>query len=87
MNMSIALFGWVPGGMDMIIILVIMLLLFGNRLPNVMRNLGAGAREFKKGVQGIDEEMQEADKVVIKESDKAVAKETDKAVAKDEKKD
>lgn len=79
MNMTYSLLGmFTPSGMDMLIILAIMLLLFGNRLPSVMRNLGAGAREFKKGVQGIDEEMQEADKVVVKETDKAVAKDEKK---------
>jgi sec-independent protein translocase protein TatA len=79
MNVTYSLLAmFTPSGMDMLIILAIMLLLFGNRLPSVMRNLGAGAREFKKGVQGIDEEMQEADKVVIKESDKAVAKDDKK---------
>jgi sec-independent protein translocase protein TatA len=50
-----------PGPMEMLIILAIFLLLFGGRqLPSLMRNLGASAREFKKGVQGMDEEMNEA---------------------------
>ena len=79
MNMTYSLLGmFTPSGMDMLIILAIMLLLFGNRLPSVMRNLGAGAREFKKGVQGIDQEMQEADKPVVKETDKPVAKDEQK---------
>ena len=79
MNMTYSLLGmFTPSGMDMLIILAIMLLLFGNRLPSVMRNLGAGAREFKKGVQGIDQEMQEADKTVVKETDKPVAKDEQK---------
>ena len=78
--LNCSLFGFGFGGpMDMVIILIVCLLLFGNRLPSVMRNLGSGAREFKKGVEGIDEDMREADK--------PVAKETDKATAKDEKKD
>jgi sec-independent protein translocase protein TatA len=50
-----------PGPMEMMIILAIFLLLFGGRqLPSLMRNLGASAREFKKGVQGMDEELDEA---------------------------
>jgi Sec-independent protein translocase protein TatA len=28
------------------------LLLFGNRLPSVMRSLGVGITEFKKGIKG-----------------------------------
>jgi sec-independent protein translocase protein TatA len=33
----------------------IILLLFGTRLPKVMRSLGEGIVEFKRGVQGIEE--------------------------------
>ena len=44
------------GPTELIIVAVIMLLLFGNRLPGVMRSLGQGVVEFKKGIQGIDEE-------------------------------
>ena len=52
------------GPMHWVIIGVIVLLLFGNRLPSVMRNLGLSAREFKKGVQGAEEEFNEAGKAV-----------------------
>jgi sec-independent protein translocase protein TatA len=30
---------------------VVVLLLFGNRLPSVMRSLGQGMNEFKKGLE------------------------------------
>ena len=57
-----------PGPMELLIILMIMLLLFGGaRLPSLMRNLGASAREFKKGVQGMEEEMDEAKRELSKE--------------------
>jgi sec-independent protein translocase protein TatA len=47
-----------PGPMELLIVLFIMLLLFGGaRLPSLMRNLGASAREFKKGVQGMDDDL------------------------------
>lgn len=49
-----------PGPMEMVIIAAIALLLFGNRLPSVMRSLGRGIVEFKKGVQGIEEEVDDA---------------------------
>lgn len=32
------------------------LLLFGNRLPGVMRSLGQGVTEFKKGLEGTPED-------------------------------
>jgi len=41
----------------MIIFGVIALLLFGKRLPEVARSLGKGIVEFKKGVRGIEEEI------------------------------
>lgn len=52
----LAYFG-MPGPLEMFIIAVIVLLLFGNRLPSVMRSLGRGVVEFKKGVQGIEDEV------------------------------
>lgn len=45
-----------PGGVELIVIGLIILILFGNRLPSVMRSLGQGITEFKKGVNsGVDE--------------------------------
>lgn len=41
----------------MIVILVIALLVFGHRLPEVGRSLGRGIVEFKKGLKGIDDEV------------------------------
>lgn len=35
-----------------LIVGLIVLLLFGNRLPSVMRSLGEGITEFKKGING-----------------------------------
>ena len=36
----------------------ILLLLFGNRLPEVMRSLGRSVVEFKKGTQGIEDDSE-----------------------------
>ena len=41
---------------DMLVIGVIVLLFFGNRLPSVMRSLGQGVTEFKKGMAGIEDD-------------------------------
>ena len=56
------LFGFfgMPGHFELLIVLAVMLLLFGNRLPSVMRSLGQGVVEFKKGVRGIEDEIDEA---------------------------
>lgn len=44
-----------PGPLQILIVLVIVLLLFGNRLPSLARSLGQSLVEFKKGVKEIDE--------------------------------
>ena len=41
-----------PGPLQLVFVLLVVLLLFGNRLPSVMRSLGLGITEFKKGIQG-----------------------------------
>ena len=40
------------GTTELLILGGIVLLLFGTRLPKVMRSLGVGIVEFKRGVQG-----------------------------------
>lgn len=45
-----------PGGWEWIAILVALLLLFGSRLPKVMRSMGKSVTEFKKGMQEGDTE-------------------------------
>lgn len=52
----VSVFAWAPGPMELVIVAFVVLLLFGNRLPTVMRNMGRGLIEFKKGMQGTDDE-------------------------------
>jgi sec-independent protein translocase protein TatA len=47
-------------GPELIIVGFVALLFFGNRLPSVMRSLGRSVTEFKKGVSGIEEEIEQA---------------------------
>lgn len=49
-----------PGGAEWIIIAAIGLLLFGKRLPEVGRSLGKGIVEFKKGLKGVEDEVETA---------------------------
>jgi sec-independent protein translocase protein TatA len=52
-------FGWFGIGVqELVIIAFIVLILFGSRLPSVMRSLGQGVVEFKKGVQGIEDDKE-----------------------------
>lgn len=58
MNVPMAFFS--PGPMEIMIIGGIAVLLFGKRLPEVGRSLGKGIVEFKKGIRGIEDELETA---------------------------
>jgi sec-independent protein translocase protein TatA len=49
----LAMFGL--GVYELMVVGLVVLLLFGSRLPKVMRSLGEGIVEFKRGVQGIED--------------------------------
>jgi len=43
------------GGQELIILALIILVLFGGKkIPELMRGLGKGVKEFKDGVEGLD---------------------------------
>lgn len=48
------------GTTELLIVAFVSLLVFGNRLPSVMRSLGKSVTEFKKGVAGIEDEIDQA---------------------------
>ncbi len=56
---TLAIFG-LPGGSEWIIILIIGLLLFGRRLPEVGRSLGQSIVEFKKGLKNVSDDVEQA---------------------------
>ncbi len=49
-----------PGMDQWLIVAVVGLIFFGKRLPEVGRSLGKGIVEFKKGLSGIEEEVNQA---------------------------
>jgi len=51
-----------PGPWQIVIVLLVVLLLFGNRLPALARSLGSSLVEFKKGVKEIDDSKTEETK-------------------------
>jgi len=65
------MFGLTP--FHLLVIALVILLLFGNRLPSVMRSLGQGIVEFKKGMAEIKDESDKnpSDKSSSEKSDKA----------------
>jgi sec-independent protein translocase protein TatA len=47
-----------PGGMEWILIALAILLLFGGKkIPELMKGLGKGISEFKKGKNDIDKDL------------------------------
>ena len=59
MSTCVAFLGF-PGGPELLIVLFIALMLFGKKLPEVARNMGQGLTEFKKGIRGVEDEVQSA---------------------------
>ncbi len=49
-----------PGGYEFLVVAFVALLIFGNRLPSVMKSLGKSVTEFKKGVAGIEDDLDTA---------------------------
>jgi len=47
----IVAWGGIPGGWEWIVILVVALLIFGKRLPDIARSVGKSLTEFKKGIR------------------------------------
>jgi sec-independent protein translocase protein TatA len=54
-------FGW-PGGPEWIVLLVLGLLIFGKRLPDVGRSIGRSIVEFKRGIKGIEDDIDDESK-------------------------
>tara|TARA_Y100001978_G_C23468407_1_gene325788 strand:- start:176 stop:457 length:282 start_codon:yes stop_codon:yes gene_type:complete len=61
------------GMQEMIIIGVIGVLLFGKRLPEVGRSVGKSLMEFKRGMQGIESEIQGARQAVDNAASRAAS--------------
>ena len=60
---NLLLFWGVPGGMEWIIILLIVLVLFGaNRLPQLAKGMGESIRNFKTGMAEAEAEDEKKDK-------------------------
>jgi sec-independent protein translocase protein TatA len=54
------LLAWMPGPGEMVIILIVALIFFGGRLPDVARSLGKSIVEFKRGLRDVQNEVERA---------------------------
>ncbi|MGB0884871.1 MAG: Sec-independent protein translocase subunit TatA/TatB [Chitinophagales bacterium] len=74
---TIFLFG-MPGGSEILVIAAIVLLLFGGKkIPELMKGLGKGIREFNAAKTNIKEELEEGMKE--EQSEKVTSKEDAKS--------
>lgn len=56
----IPLFGPIPGGPELLIILLVLVLLFGaNKIPKLARSTGQAMGEFKKGREEVEDELKQ----------------------------
>jgi sec-independent protein translocase protein TatA len=69
-----------PEGFEWLVILIIALLVFGKKLPEVARGLGKSVSQFKKGLGEIDEMKNDVANELNKVKDD-VAKQTNETTA------
>ena len=50
------------GHWEILLIVLVIFILFGHRLPSVMRSLGRGVVEFKEGMAGINKDDEPGEK-------------------------
>ena len=55
----LAIFAGVPGWAELLVVATVGLLIFGRRLPEVGRSLGKGIVEFKRGIRGINDDIED----------------------------
>jgi len=60
-----------PSGWEWIIILIVALLIFGKKLPDVARGLGKSLTQFKKGLHEVEDEVGQTKKEIDSNTDNA----------------
>jgi sec-independent protein translocase protein TatA len=45
------------GPWELVIIMFVVLMVFGNRLPDVMKSIGKGMTQFKRGLREVEDEI------------------------------
>jgi sec-independent protein translocase protein TatA len=70
MNMEAFVLLGMPGWSQILLVVIAILLLFGGKkIPELMRGIGQGMKEFKKATSDDDKEPDETDKKKLKETE------------------
>ncbi|MFB6252247.1 MAG: twin-arginine translocase TatA/TatE family subunit [Halobellus sp.] len=74
----IPLFPGLPGGPEVLVVLLILVLLFGaNKIPKLARSTGQAMGEFRRGREEIEEELSQMDDDEEEESDASTSTSTE----------
>ncbi len=61
--------GWAPGPWEIVLVVLVVLLLFGGRkIPELMKGIGKGVKEFKEGIA--EDDKKDSDDSKDKKDDK-----------------
>ena len=70
LNMTLGIIGGLKGWEIVVILFVVLLMFGGRKIPELMRGLGKGIREFKGGMSGLEEEIKKEDNKPAKKDNK-----------------
>jgi len=59
MSATLLFFGNLSGGELTVIVLIVLLLFGGNKIPELMRGLGRGIREFNNAKNSVEDELRQ----------------------------
>lgn len=66
-----AILAWSIGAPELIVVLVVALLIWGRRLPEIARSMGKSVSEFKKGVKEAEQVGDDVGREIHKAGDEA----------------
>lgn len=62
MNLAFVMMGWIGPWQVVLIVLVVLLLFGGRKIPELMRGVGGGVKEFKNAIKEDEEDTKTTEK-------------------------